>query len=102
VVTIAVIGINRASYTIGYEGERAFRTDGIKHKHPAQEAEAAERHIMERIVARQVFDAPIILRYRATNEDPFPFEWAEQKATADLYRASLIRVSSLFEERFSG
>jgi len=102
VVTIAVIGINCAPYAIGYEGERAFRTDGTKHKHPFQEAEAAERHIMERIVARQVYDAPIILRYRATNDDPFPFEWADQKVTSDFYRASLMRVSGLLEDRLSG
>jgi hypothetical protein len=33
-ICVAVVGINHAPYTVGYEGERAFRTDGKANRHP--------------------------------------------------------------------
>lgn len=99
-VSLAVVAINRASYTVGYEGNRAYRTDGADHKHPIQEADAAERHILERVVARGFYDEVLILRYLATNEAPFPFDWANPAATRQAYRAMLIRLSNLMEQRF--
>lgn len=100
VVTAAAIGVNHAPYTVGYEGDRQFRTDGRKHKHPADEAAVAERHIVDRIVARKIYDEVIILRYRATNEPPFRFSWVDEARTVEAYRAALVRLSLRIEERF--
>jgi hypothetical protein len=100
VVSLAVIGINRAPHTVGYEGERAYRTDGTKHKHPIQEADAAEQRIVQRSVGSGLYDDVLILRYSATNEPPFPFAWVDEAATAQAYRAILIRLSKAIQDRF--
>lgn len=100
VVSLAVIGVNRAPYTVGYEGDRTYRTDGLKNKHPIQEAEAAEEHIQRRIVDRGLYDEVLILRYAATNEAPFPFAWVNEAATEQAYRAVLIRLSNAIQARF--
>lgn len=99
-VSLAVIGINRASQTVGYEGDRAYRTDGAGHKHPLQEADAAEGHIARRIVERGIYDEVLILRYAATNEEPYPFTWHNEAETERAYRAALIRLSNAIQERF--
>jgi hypothetical protein len=99
VISIALVGINHADYTVGYEGDRAYRTDGRDHKHPFQEAAATERHIIERVVNLGIYDEVVLLRYKARNEDPFAFEWVNYDATRQAYRAALIRLSNVMEAR---
>ncbi|WP_439576710.1 hypothetical protein [Elioraea sp.] len=99
-ITVALVGINHAAYTVGYEGDRTHRTDGRTHKHPVDEAPVAEQRIIDRIVAPRVFDEVILLRYQATNEAPFRFAWVDQNRTLEAYRASLVRLSLKFDERF--
>ena len=97
--TLAIIGINHADYTIGYEGDREYRTDGRANKHPCDEAPAAESHIVERVVAARIYDEVLILRYAATNDPPFPFSWLSQRSTEQAYRATLLRLSQRIDER---
>jgi hypothetical protein len=68
-ICVAVVGVNHAPYTVGYEGERAFKTDGKSNRHPAQEAAEAMRRL--RAEAAPSFNEFIILPYAATNEPPF-------------------------------
>ncbi len=98
VLCLAIIGINHAPVATGYEGERgAFRTDGRKYKHPIQEAAEAERRILAETRGR--YDEVLILRYRATNEAPFAFEWVDEIATRRDYGAILTRLSAEYERR---
>ena len=99
ITSLAIVGINHAEYTVGYEGDRAYRTDGRQHKHPAQEAGSAEEHIVERVVKPGIYDEVLVLRYKATNEGEFPFEWVNLHATIEAYSAILIRLSDRLEER---
>jgi hypothetical protein len=99
VVTLAIVGINAAERTTGYEGEKTTPTDGRKHKHPAQEAAIAEQRIRERIVERRTYDEVLVLRYRATNEPPYPFAWVDERQSEQAYRAALIRLSNALEQR---
>ena len=55
-----------------YEGDRENLTDGKKRKHPLQEAAEAESRLLAR--AAPSFYEFQILRFRATNVSPFPFE----------------------------
>ena len=86
-------------YTIGYEGDRAYRT-GEKQggRHPYQEAGEAERRLLANVAI--AFDVFIILRYKATNEAPYPFEWVDYTATTRDYGAALIRICREYERRF--
>jgi hypothetical protein len=98
-VCVAIVGINHAPYTIGFEGDRATRTTGRGgFPHPIQEAVEAERRLIAN--AAPAFDEFIVLRYRVTNEDPFPFEWTDYDATRQDYAAALARISRDFQERF--
>ena len=98
-ISIAIIGVNYADYTVGYEGERVYRTDGrSNNRHPAQEAPQVEERIRREVVPR--YDETIILRYKATNEEPFPFSWVDAEATARDYGAILVRLSAEYERRF--
>ena len=74
-ICVAIVGVNCADHTVGYEGDRLFPTTGrAGFLHPFQEASEAERRL--RAQAASEFDEFLILRFKATNEAPFPFEWA--------------------------
>jgi hypothetical protein len=97
-ISVGVVGINSASITTGYEGDRAFTTDGKAHRHPYQEAPEAERRLLAE--AGPSFDEFLVLRYRATNAAPYPFEWVDLTATELDYGAALTRISRAYDRRF--
>lgn len=97
-ICIGVVGINRASHCTSYEGDRSYRTDGRKHKHPIDEADKAEQYLREKVL--QTFDEFLFLRFCATNEPPFKFSWSNQEMTEQDYGAVLVRVSQEYERRF--
>jgi hypothetical protein len=97
-ICVAVVGVNHAPYTVGYEGERAFKTDGKSNRHPAQEVAEAMRRL--RAEAAPSFNEFIILPYAATNEPPFPFAWVNAAQTSQDYGAALVRISREYESRF--
>lgn len=45
-------------------------------------------------------DEFLILRYRATNAEPYPFSWVDLKATELDYGAILTRISHEYDRRF--
>jgi len=97
-ICIGIVGINRAEKYVGYEGTRSYPTTGKGgFLHPAQEAEEAERRL--RNLAAPAFDEFLILRYKATNEPPHPFEWINYAETARDYGACLTRISSKYQQR---
>lgn len=93
-ICVGVVGINHADHCTGYEGTRSFTTDGKIHKHPIQEAAAAEARLLQH--AAPAFDEFIILRFKATNEPPFQFSWVNPKATQMDYGAALARISQRY------
>jgi hypothetical protein len=97
-ICVGIVGINSAPYCVSYEGDRSYRTDGKKHKHPAAEAAEAEGRIRDQ--ASPKFDEFLFLRYRATNEAPFPFQWTDYLATFKEYGAALTRISRAYDTRF--
>jgi hypothetical protein len=96
-ICVGIVGINHADVTTGYEGDRAYRTDGRKHKHPIHEAEEARQRLA---TVRDLYDEFLILRFKARNEEPYDFEWVNEKETRLEYGAALIRVSNEYEKRF--
>src|SRR5436190_1952811 len=98
-ICVGIVGVNYAAKYTSYEGEREWPTDGRKHKHPIQEAAEAERRLRSK--AASAFDEFQVLRFRATNTAPFPFEWVDYEQTAKEYSALLVRVSREYDRRFS-
>lgn len=98
-ICVAVVGINCADHTVGYEGNRPFPTTGkAGFLHPFQEAAAAERRLRDQAAAE--FDEFLILRFKATNEGTFPFEWANYNETRLDYAAAFARISATYQQRF--
>jgi hypothetical protein len=96
-ICVAIVGINFAEVTTSYEGERSYRTDGGKYKHPIQEAEQASNRLAG---VAENYDEFLILRYRAQNVPPYSFDWVSQRETELSYGAALIRISNEYEKRF--
>jgi len=97
-ICIGFVGINTADHYVSREGRRRYPTDGKKEKHPIQEAAEAERRLREQ--AQPSFDEFLILRFKATNKKPFPFEWQNFKALKMEYGALLTRVAREYDQRF--
>jgi len=96
-ICVAIVGINYADVATGYEGDRSYRTDGGKYKHPVQEAEQASLRLAE---VEDSYDEFVILKFRARNEPPYKFEWVDEKDTQQMYGAALMRVSNEYQSRF--
>jgi hypothetical protein len=97
-ICVAFVGINFAEQYVSFEGRKRWPTDGKKYKHPIQEAAQAELRLNEK--ARSAFDEFQILRFRATNAKPFPFEWVDLSTTEMEYSSVLTRVSREYDHRF--
>jgi hypothetical protein len=98
-ICVAIVGINQAPYCVSYEADRVYKTDGKGMRHPTQEAEAAEARLVA--LARPAFFEFIVLRYAATNEEPYAFSWQDVERTRREYAASLVRISREYDRRFS-
>jgi hypothetical protein len=97
-ISIGIVGINHAQRYTSFEGERPFPTDGKKYKHPFQEAASALTRLEQD--AKPVFDEFLFLHFRATNSEPFPFEWVDEDATLADYGAVLVRIAQKYDSRF--
>ena len=97
-ICVGIVGVNHAESCCSYEGDRVFQTDGKKHKHPAQEAAQAEERLVAE--AKPSFDEFLLLSYRATNVDPYPFKWVDIEGCRLDYGAILTRISRAYDRRF--
>jgi hypothetical protein len=98
-ICLAVVGVNHAPGYLSFEGSRSFQTDGTsKFRHPSQEADEAIRRLEQ--FAKPAFDEFLILKFSATNIEPFPFRWVDEQDTLLQYSALLTRVSRLYDQRF--
>ena len=97
-ICVAFVGVNFADQYVSFEKNKRWPTDGRKYKHPIQEAAQAEQRLLER--AQPAFDEFLILRFRATNVRPYPFEWSDLAKTKLEYSALLTRVSREYDRRF--
>jgi hypothetical protein len=97
-ISIAFIGVNHSEAYTSYEGRRRYKTDGRNNRHPVQEATKAEELLLQK--ALPAFDEFQLLRFRATNVKPYPFEWVDLSKTSMEYGALLTRISREYERRF--
>ena len=63
-----------------------------------QEAPETESRLSNQ--AASAFDEFQLLRFRATNVSPYPFEWVNYDQTSKEYAALLVRVSREYDRRF--
>ena len=98
-ICVGIVGINCAERYTSYEGDRAVPTDGTaRYRHPAQEAPDVERRLSQEL--ETTFDELLLLKYRATNEPPYPFAWVHPIDVRKDYGAALARISDTYDTRF--
>ena len=100
-ICVGLVGVNHAEQCTSYEKAAVWTTDGSSgFRHPSQEAP----EVIKRLTAdtRPLFDELLFLPYRATNVDPYPFDWVAYDDVAANYGALLVRVSREYEQRFDG
>lgn len=97
-ISVAIVGVNHADHCTGYEGERSYRTDGRSNKHPKDEAPEAIARLTAN--AKNAYDEFIFLKFKATNEPPYPFEWVNRPEIELDYGAALARISRNYDKRF--
>ena len=93
-ITVGIAAVNFADEYTSYEGKRAFPA---KYP-PSRDAPQTVRRL--KADARDAYDEFLILRFRATNRAPFPFEWVDEKETEMQYNSILVRVGNEYEQRF--
>ena len=97
-IKVAIVGVNHAETYRSVEGEREFIADGKKYKRPLDEAAGAIDELQRRVTEH--YDELLILKFSATNIEPFPFEWLDRELTERNYGAALLRVAREYELRF--
>lgn len=98
-VTVGIVGVNHAAKYLSKEGDRAYPSTGKgRHLHPVQQAPDMVKRL-ESEVAPQ-YDEFVTLPFRATNYEPFDFEWLDPTALRRDYGAALVRVGGEYQRRF--
>ncbi len=93
-IRVAIVGVNFSDSYVGYEKDRSYPSKVP----PSREAPKVIPRLEERV--KPLYDELLILRFKATNSPPFPFEWVDEAALASTYGAALVRLSRLFDARF--
>ena len=94
VITVGIVGVNYADRYVGWEGDRPFPAKTP----PSREADDFANRIL-RAVGSQ-YDELLILKFKATNIQPYDFQWLNLKETEQLYGSALVRISAEYERRF--
>jgi len=93
-IKVALVGVNFASTYTGHEGDRQFIA-----KTPPEREAADFANRIENAVGLS-YDEILILRFRATNNPPYEFDWVKPRETEELYGSALVRISAEYDRRF--
>lgn len=93
-IRVGIVGVNCSDHYVSFEKEREYPADPP----PSREAPKAISRIEQNV--RNSFDELLILRFKATNVDPYPFEWVNESEVRQEYSAALLRLSKTFEANF--
>lgn len=98
-ITVGFAAVNYSERWTGMEGTRSFPVER-KPERAMQESEETSRRLLQ--LAAPGFDEFLLFKFRATNQEPFPFSWLNGPGTASDYAAAVVRLAALYERRFPG
>lgn len=93
-ITVGIVGVNYADRYVGWEKDRSFTA-----KVPPQREAGDFANRIEAEVENH-YDELLILRFAATNIEPYDFEWLNKTETERLYGSALVRICAEYERRF--
>lgn len=91
---VAFVGVNFADSYLGHEGERTYEARVPPSREAADFASRIETAV------RPHYDEVLVLRFKATNKDPYGFEWVNYRLTEQEYTSALVRLSAEYQRRF--
>lgn len=94
VITVGITAVNFSDSYTSYEGDNVFVA-----KYPPSR-DAPETTARLESMAKPAFDEFLVMKFRATNVPPYPFEWVNEAETRMLYSSILLRLSNEYERRF--
>lgn len=96
-ITVGFAAVNYSDHWTGMEGTRSFPVQRTARR-ALTESDETSRRLLH--LAAPAFNEFVLLRFRATNQEPFPFSWLDAAGIAADYGAVLVRLSHLYEMRF--
>lgn len=97
-IKVAIVGVNHAPVYTSYEGDRVYTTNGTSARpHPVQAANDIINRLQQ---AAPLYEEFLILRFAATNANPFAFSWVNVTTAIQEYASALVRISNLYDSRF--
>jgi hypothetical protein len=93
-IRVGIAAVNHAPMYFSHAGSRVTPS----RRPPLAEAIAVIRELNKEV--RPKFDPFLLLRYIATNEQPYDFDWVNRKQTEAEYRSALIDISIKYERAF--
>ena len=96
-ITVGFAAVNYSDEWTGMEGERSFTKKRTRAR-ALQESDETSRRLRQ--IAAPAFDEFLLLAFKATNQEPFPFTWINPADIAADYGAALVRIADLYEKQF--
>ena len=97
-IAVGIVGVNHACSYRSVEGDRVYETGkGKSGAHPIHEAPAAILRLDE---AKPAFDECLMLRFGATNREPYSFDWVDSTEARRDYSSALVRIAGSYQHRF--
>lgn len=96
-ITVGFAAVNYSERWTGMEGTRSFPVER-KPQRAVQESDETSRRLVD--IAGPTFDEFLLLKFKATNQTGFPFEWLNPVGTEADYGAAVVRIAALYENRF--
>jgi hypothetical protein len=94
VVGVGIVGVNHADTYVNWEKDRPFPAKTP----PSREASDFASRIEQAV--GNLYDELLILKFKATNIEPYDFQWLNLRETEQLYGSALVRISAEYERRF--
>ena len=94
VISVGIVGVNYADTYVNWEGDRSFPAKTAPSREAADFATRIERTVGSH------YDELLVLRFKATNTEPYDFDWQNRRETEQLYGSALVRICAEYERRF--
>ena len=93
-ITVGIVGVNYADSYVVWEKDRSFVAKVPPYREAGEFANRIEHSV------DSDYDELLILRFDATNMEPYNFQWLNKTETERLYGSALVRISAEYERRF--
>jgi hypothetical protein len=92
-ISVAIVGVNHEPSYLSYEGDKTYEDTLLGHE-PVEAIARIDNQL------RELYDELLVLSFRATNRDPYPFAWVNARQVAIEYGSMVTRLGEMYQARF--